>query len=145
VSLVSSFSFPLSFDDLISVKDPHASTYPAAVKWIMYPRWWLESIGYWGAPFTATPGRAPAPVHPNGYPTLPSKEAYAAAYPDGLEGATYTNYCFQTPPTASFTFQSFISYFSLFIVGVVCTLLVQKLFPGGDSRKAYEPIPDSRI
>lgn len=128
---------------MVSIKDPHASTYPAAVKWIMYPRWWLESIGYWGAPFTATPGRAPVPVHPNGYPTLSSKEAYAAAYPNGLEGAVYSNYCFEQP-SSSFTFQTFISYSSLILVGVICTLLVQRLFPG-DARKAYEPIPDSRI
>jgi hypothetical protein len=106
---------------------------------MMYPRWWLESIGFWGAPFTATPGRSPMPVRPNGYPTLPSKEAYAAAYPNGLEGTSYTNYCFDEPK--SFDYFSLLRYLAVFIVGSLSTLMIQRFFPGEKNHR-YEQIPD---
>lgn len=121
--------------------NPHAPTYPAAVKWIMYPRWWLESIGFWGAPFTPAPGRTPVPVHPNGFPTLSSQEAYDAAYPTGVENAAYTNYCFETP-TPSY-FSSVLRYGAVFILGTLFTLLIQKFTSGG--RKGYDPIADSGV
>lgn len=107
----------------------------------MYPRWWLESIGFWGAPFTSAPGRSPVPVHPNGYPTLPTKEAYDAAYPNGLENAAYTNYCFDTP-TSSYL-SSFLGYGAVFVLGALFSLFIQKFTSSG--RKGYEPIAESGV
>ncbi len=107
----------------------------------MYPRWWLESIGYWGAPFTPPPGRTPSPVGPNSYPTLPTQVAYEAAYPNGL-GAPYQNYCFQQP--SSISFSTILSYVALFVAGGFVTIIVQKLFPSS-SRKGYDPIPDNEM
>lgn len=129
------------YRDQMIVTNPHAPTYPAAIKWIMYPRWWLESIGYWGAPFTPPPGRTSSPVVPNSYPTLPTQAAYDAAYPNGL-GAPYQNYCFQQP--SSFSFLTILFYTGLFVVGGITTLILQKLFPSSD-RKGYDPIPDNEI
>ena len=122
-----------------SVKNPHASTFvPGAVSWIMYPRWWLESIGYWGAPFTTPGGRVPTPVYPNSYPTLPTKEAYDAAYPNGLLGSSYTNTCFAQPN--NYSFSTILFYLSLVIGGAIFTLIFQHFFPA--NRKGYEQIPD---
>lgn len=130
------------YRDQMIVKNPHASTYPAAVSWIMYPRWWLESIGYWGAPFTPPPGRSSAsPVAPNSYPTLPSQAAYEAAYPQGL-GAPYQNYCFQQ--SNAITYSTIFFYIALFLGGAITTLLAQKIFPG-DRKKGYDPIPDNEF
>ena len=52
-------------------------------------RWWLEQIGFWGAPGTPPPDV----LAPDGIPVLTvatesSREAYAAKYPDGF-GAPY--------------------------------------------------------
>lgn len=105
----------------------------------MYPRWWLESIGYWGKPFTPPPGREPSPVYPNSYPTLSSKEAYDTAYPNGLSGSSYTNTCFTQPNYYSFSFILF--YLTLFIGGAIFTLIIQRIFPS--NKKGYNIIPDT--
>lgn len=80
------------------------------------------------------------PVQPNGYPTLPTQEAYAAAYPNGLEGASYTNYCFAEPK--SFDYLTLLRYLGVFIVGSLFTLMMQRLFPS-EKVHPYERIPDS--
>lgn len=104
----------------------------------MYPRWWLESIGYWGAPFTTPAGREPTPVRPNSYPTLSSKEAYDSAYPNGLLETSYTNTCFTQPN--NYSLSSIIFYLTLFFGGAIFTLVMQQFFPS--NRKGYEQIPD---
>ena len=50
------------------------------------PRWWLEQIGYWGN-LGAPPADkdVPVPIPRYNIPTLQSREAYEAAYPDGME------------------------------------------------------------
>lgn len=123
-----------------SVTNPHASTFvPGAVTWIMYPRWWLESIGYWGKPFSTPLGKEPSPVYPNSYPTLPTKEAYDSAYPNGLSGAFYTNTCFTQPNYYSFS--NIMSYFITFLIGIGITLTVQHFIPS--NKKLYDRIPDT--
>lgn len=49
-----------------------------------FHRNWLESVGYWGPPGTASPGRTPMPVQPINIPTMDSAEAYAVKYPTGM-------------------------------------------------------------
>lgn len=122
------------------VVDPHASTFtPGAVQWMMYPRWWLEGVGYWGAPYTPAPGRKePLPVYPNSYPTLSSKEAYAEQYPEGI-GAPYEHTCYNTLECAEAT-SPYLYGFGGVAIGVVLMLILQKLWA---PRGGYAQIPES--
>jgi len=127
------------FRDQMIVVDPHAPTYPAAIRWMMYPRWWLESIGFWGAPFTPAPGRGAAePVTPNGYPTLSSPAEYDAAYPNGI-GSPYRNTCFQEPvPTT--TWAPFWLVLLGFLAGLICTVVANRFYPS--MKSGYMPVDD---
>ena len=52
-------------------------------------RWWLEQIGYWGAPGTPAPSEgSPVGIQPLSYPTLETKHDYHEIYKRGLN-ATY--------------------------------------------------------
>ena len=48
---------------LCSVVNPHAENYNFATDTFTYPTWWLESVGYWGAP--GTPAKVPLLPYPS--------------------------------------------------------------------------------
>jgi hypothetical protein len=139
---------PLSLPPLLSVVNPHASTYPAAVKWMMYPRWWMESVGYWGQPFHPSPTRnTPVSVFPNSYPTLSSPEAYAEQYPQGI-GKPYEKACYSAPESVvvDVTNSSFFNSSTAlaFVAGIVLTLLLQYLKRDPTQSGGYTRISEDR-
>lgn len=49
-------------------------------------RGWLESVGYWGRPFSPPPGCTESlPIRPINVPSLDSQGAYYKAYPLGMQ------------------------------------------------------------
>jgi hypothetical protein len=109
---------------------------------MMYPRWWLESIGFWGAPFTPAPKHdAPSPVLPNGYPTLQSQQEYGNVYPDGA-GTPYTNKCLES---SNLPFGAgvgaYVAVLMSFLAGAACTYYVHRC--SGKDKRGYSEIPES--
>lgn len=90
------------YRDMVKVVNEHAETYVDSYTYLTVPRSWLESVGYWGAPFTPPPGSAsPLPVQPINVPSLASPALYQAAYPRGLGAAYPWPFSYITPVTAS--------------------------------------------
>ena len=72
------------YRDMYMMINPHAENFKQAVGYITYPRWWLEQIGFWGAPGQPPPDKTePMPVHVLNIPTLESRSEYDARYPEG--------------------------------------------------------------
>jgi hypothetical protein len=67
----------------VQVVDPHTENYIDSYTYLRAPRMWFEQIGFWGPPGTPPPDEEkPIPIKPNAVLSLPSPEAYKAAYPD---------------------------------------------------------------
>ena len=75
------FEMAGKYRDMYMMVNPHAENFKQAVGYITYPRWWLEQVGFWGAPGQPPADQAePMPVHVMNVPTLASKAEYDAKY-----------------------------------------------------------------
>jgi hypothetical protein len=45
------------YRDMYKVVNPHAENFFNAVQYMTVPRWWLEQVGFWGAPGTPPPDK----------------------------------------------------------------------------------------
>ena len=57
----------------------HYENFIYASRYLTVPRWWLELIGYWGAPGTAAPGHTASPIKPINVRPQMTKEDYIAS------------------------------------------------------------------
>ncbi len=66
---------------MYKLTNPHAENFLYAVQYLTVPRWWLELVGYWGAPGSPpSDKKAPSPIHPINVPSYDSIADYKKIY-----------------------------------------------------------------
>jgi len=80
------FEMAGKYRDMYEISYPHVENFNMAFKYLTVPRWWFESIGFWGAPGTP-PADDPVPrqIRPINIPSEDSQADYQAKYPSGLD------------------------------------------------------------
>ena len=46
------------YRDIYKVVNPHAENFMNSVQYLTVPKWWLEQVGFWGAPGSPPPDRS---------------------------------------------------------------------------------------
>eukprot|EP01041_Mallomonas_annulata_P009869 gene9869-20534_t len=72
------------YRDMYKVTFPHTENFLTAARYMTVPKWWLEQIGYWGAPGTPPAGELPIGIKPINIPGERSMDDYKKLYPNGI-------------------------------------------------------------
>lgn len=137
------------YRDMYRIVNPNIENFNRAYRYVGVQRNWFEQIGFWGYPGAAPPReQAPVPIKRFSFPSEPSLEAYARAYPHGYN-ASYPYH----GPTEFSTLQSEnealaaqlsaakLSAFVAGVVGAVVGIVLAVLYFRQISKKnGYMPI-----
>lgn len=86
------FKMAGTYRDMYKVTNPHAEDFARSFKYVGVPKWWFESIGYWGAPGVPATGADGVPDKPSTirrytFPTERTVEDYKTKYPTDFSNA----------------------------------------------------------
>lgn len=142
------------YRDIYQITDFHAENFAHSFKAVTYPRWWMEQVGYWGAPGTPSLNRTSVPIYPINIYSEPSPEAYAKAYPEGIEVPYPTkmnplNPAYRKTEKSANSSEvvvgrSYLSDFLLLAVGAAIGATVSYLYVKNDKRSGYTVIRDDQ-
>jgi hypothetical protein len=138
------------YRDIYQITDFHAENYHNANTHMIYPRWWMEQIGYWGAPGTPFTNRTSVPIYPINVVGEVSMAVYQSVFPDGI-GAPYPTKGNPNDPMHSYWFgdvetqNSVLSHLLSMAVGGSIGVAVTYFVVMQDKRRGYTAIIDTPV
>jgi len=88
------------YRDMYKVTNIHVKDFPQAARYLTVPKWWLEMVGFWGPPGTATPGETGATVKPVNVRPQTSLEAYKQTQAAGAGQPYHLTHMAVLPPSS---------------------------------------------